>query len=270
MFCYARFWGCRDTFAKWTKCEFYWAMWEVLKNEKCTWSMRDYTCSNFYHKSFAECFTEKKNTTFPSSCGVWLQQRKSKSRKYTTARCWYTTSIKPFFPTMFINSGLLLSDLTVFVKPNWTHHYMSFRTSAFNDLGPMLKGNVSDSYCCSRPTALVLSAVVIRHMMMKCCLLFSVKHSAKKFEIKKRNTANAISRAPRAFCVFLGTSHIARGILLYTWIIITEFECNMLVNPIIVVLTAKFPRAMFIWQWIFVTEIVAKYLRSHRAKKFVK
>ena len=43
----------------------------------------------------------------------------------------------------------------------------SFRTSAFNDRGPMQTDNVSDTYCCSRPTALATSAVVIRRMMVE-------------------------------------------------------------------------------------------------------
>ena len=41
------------------------------KTQKCTWSARDSICSNFLsHKSFAKCFTEKKNRQqFPHRTG---------------------------------------------------------------------------------------------------------------------------------------------------------------------------------------------------------
>ena len=48
----------------------------------------------------------------------------------------------------------------------------SFRTSAFRDWWPIQTGNVIDTYCCSIPTVLALSAVVIRCMMMKMLSVF--------------------------------------------------------------------------------------------------
>ena len=41
----------------------------------------------------------------------------SKSRWYTTSRCCYTTS-KPFFSRKFTNTGLLLTNVAVYDKPN--------------------------------------------------------------------------------------------------------------------------------------------------------
>ena len=38
------------------------------------------------------------------------------------------------------------------------------------------------------------------------------------------------SRELRLYFAFLSTFHVARGILLYTWIIITEFECENAFN----------------------------------------
>ena len=48
----------------------------------------------------------------------------------------------------------------------------SFRTPVFNDSGLMQTGNISDKYCCNRPTALALSAVVIRRMIMEIVSVF--------------------------------------------------------------------------------------------------
>ena len=63
--------------------------------------------------------------------------------------------------------------------------------------------NVSHTYCFNGPSALVLSAVVIRRMIVKMLFVFLLHVS----EILSKlivitNAANANTRAPRVFCVF--------------------------------------------------------------------
>ena len=48
----------------------------------------------------------------------------------------------------------------------------AFRTPAFNDRWPIQTGNAIDTYCCSIPTTLALSAVVIRRRMMEMLSVF--------------------------------------------------------------------------------------------------
>ena len=50
----------------------------------------------------------------------------------------------------------------------------AFRTPALNDRWPIQPGNIINTYCCSIPTALALSAVVIRRRMVEMSVfLFS-------------------------------------------------------------------------------------------------
>ena len=104
----------------------------------------------------------------------------SKSHWYTEERCWFTTS-KPFFPKMFTNPGLLLTNIAAYVEPKLNSSFLSrqaFRTPVFNDRWPVQTGNI-DMYCCSKPTALALSAGVIRRRVMEMLSVFSsMKNSA--------------------------------------------------------------------------------------------
>ena len=64
------------------------ATWKVLKNSKCTWSSRDYICSNFYpitHLLNPSLKRKKKQTTFPRHPTEYNYSRESKSREYATA-----------------------------------------------------------------------------------------------------------------------------------------------------------------------------------------
>ena len=70
-----------------------------------------------------------------------------------------------------------------------------------------------------------------RLLLSLCCshtpydggnVCFPFQWSIQQMSCEKKNAAKAISRAPRAFGVF---ELFARGVMLYTWIIIVEFWC---------------------------------------------
>ena len=86
-------------------------------------------------------------------------------------------------------------------------------------------GNVIDTYCCSIPTAHVLSVFGNTPYDDGNLVCFSFQWNIQQVSCEIKIAANAISRVPRAFYV-LSTFHVARGILLYTWVIIIEFECD--------------------------------------------
>ena len=69
-------------------------------------------------------------------------------------------------------SCLQLSQLTRNQTELIIFRSLAFQTLAFNDQCPIRTGNVIDTYCCSIPTALVLSAVVIRRMMKEMLSVF--------------------------------------------------------------------------------------------------
>ena len=69
-------------------------------------------------KSVAECFSlKKKNNNILHHRTVYDYSKRNKSRWYTTARRWYKIR-KPFFPKMFTNPGILLTNVAVYDKPN--------------------------------------------------------------------------------------------------------------------------------------------------------
>ena len=89
---------------------------ELFKNEKYTWSLRDCICSNFYFRNhLLNVSLERKTNNILHYHTAYDYGKGSKSRWYTTARCWYTTS-KPFSPRMFTNPGLLLTNVAVYDK----------------------------------------------------------------------------------------------------------------------------------------------------------
>ena len=59
--------------------------------------------------------------------------------------------------------------------------------------------NVSHTYCCNGSAALLLSAVVIRRMIVNMLFVFLF---TQQVNCEKTNAANEDFRAPRAFCVF--------------------------------------------------------------------
>ena len=96
---------------------------EVLKNKKCTWSSRDCICSNFYFTDhLLNVSLKRKPNNILHHHTSYDYREKNKSRWYTTARFWYTRS-NPFFPRMFTNPSLLLTNVAVYDKPNRTHHF---------------------------------------------------------------------------------------------------------------------------------------------------
>ena len=116
---------CRDNFQIFSKTLR--AKQEVLKYETCTWSSRDCICSNFYFtKHLLNVSLKRKTNTILHHHTAYDYRKGIMSRWYTTARCWYTTS-EPFFPKMFSNPGLLLTNVAVYDKPNWSHHFQVAR-----------------------------------------------------------------------------------------------------------------------------------------------
>ena len=97
------------------------------KTKKCTWSSRDCSCSTFYFTNHLLNVSLKRKTNNLLHNHTEYDCRKgSKSHWYTTARCWYTTW-NPVFPKMFTYPGLLLINVAVYDKPNWTHHFQDTR-----------------------------------------------------------------------------------------------------------------------------------------------
>ena len=92
---------------------------DVLKNEKCTWSSRIFF---YFTNHLLNVSLKRKTNNILHHHTAYDYRKGSKSRCYTTARCWYTTR-NPFFPRMFTNPGVLLTNVTVYDKPNWTHHF---------------------------------------------------------------------------------------------------------------------------------------------------
>ena len=147
---------------------------EVLKNEKCTWSSRDCICSNFYFTNhLLNVSLKRKSNNILHHHMAYDCRKGSKSHWYTMARCWFTTN-KPFFPPrIFTNPGLLLTNVPIYDKLHASFSgHQAFQTPAFNDRWPIQTSKVIDTYCCSISTALALSAVEIRHMMMEMLSVF--------------------------------------------------------------------------------------------------
>ena len=141
-----------------------------MQSEKCSKTQnargsRLHLQQSLYHKSFAECFTEKKNRQHFHHHTAYDYRSDSKSRWYATARCWYTTG-KPFLPRMFTNPGLLLTNVAVCDKP-FCHcqvaRHFGRRYSTYAYAVGQCKRYVYHSTFCI-PTALALSSVVIRRM----------------------------------------------------------------------------------------------------------
>ena len=69
---------------------------EVLKNEKCTWNLRDGIYRNFYFTNhLLNVSLKRKTNNILHHHTVYDYRKGSKCRWYTMARCWYTTS-NPF------------------------------------------------------------------------------------------------------------------------------------------------------------------------------
>ena len=116
---------------------------EVLNNAKCTWSSRDCICSNFYFTNhLLNVSLKRKTNNILHHYTAYDNRKGNKSQRYTTARCWYTTR-KTFFPKMFTNPGLLLTNVAVYNKPNSSFSgRQAFRTPAFNDWWSVQTDNV--------------------------------------------------------------------------------------------------------------------------------
>ena len=69
------------------------------------------------HKSFAQCFTKKKNRKHFHSYTACDYRKESKTRVYATKNCWLTTR-KPFFTKMFKNQRFLLAKVAVHDETN--------------------------------------------------------------------------------------------------------------------------------------------------------
>ena len=79
-----------------------------------------------FHQSVAKVSLKRKTNSILHHHTAYDHRKGSKSHLYTTARCWYTTK-KPFVPKMFTNPGILLTNVAVYDKPNWTHHFQVAR-----------------------------------------------------------------------------------------------------------------------------------------------
>ena len=86
---------------------------------------------------------------------------------------------------------------------------------AFNDPWPIQTDNVIDTYCCSIPVALGLSAMVIRRTMMKMLSVFLFSETFSK-RVVRYKLLQIQSPELHVHFAFLSTFHVARGILLYT------------------------------------------------------
>ena len=148
---------------------------EVLKNEKCTWSSRDCICSNIYFTNhLLNVSLKRKTNDIFHHHTAYDYKKRSKSRWYTTAKCWYTTS-KPFYksrsPADKCRSlhacTINQTELIIFSSPGILDAGIQ-RSVAYTD-GQRNRY----TYCCSIPTALALSAVVIRRGMMEMLSVFS-------------------------------------------------------------------------------------------------
>ena len=60
----------------------------------------------------------------------------------------------------------------------------AFRTPTFNDRWPIQTANVIDTYCCNILTARVLSAVVIRRVMMEILSVFLIREAFSKWVVR--------------------------------------------------------------------------------------
>ena len=77
---------------------------EVLENEKCTWSSRNFICSNFYFTNHLLNVSLKRTNNNMLHYHTAYDYRKwSKSRLYASTKCWYTTS-EPFFFFFFLEN----------------------------------------------------------------------------------------------------------------------------------------------------------------------
>ena len=126
------------------------AKWEVLKNEKCTWSSRGCICSNVFHKNHLLNVSLKRKadnifiiirrmTTEKRTRAVGIPRQGSGIRQvsYFFRECY-----KSWSPTDKCRSSQQTKLNSSFSGRQ------SFRTPAFNDRGPMQIGNVIDTYGC--------------------------------------------------------------------------------------------------------------------------
>ena len=142
---------------------------EVLKNEKCMLNSRDCICSNLYLTNHLLNFALIRKTdnisiiirrmttvTEKRARAIVMLQQGAGRRKVNHLNVYKFRS--PADKCRSLRQNKLNSSFS---------GRKSFRTPVFNDRGLMQTDIVSDTYCCHRPTALALSAVVIRRMMVE-------------------------------------------------------------------------------------------------------
>ena len=117
------------------------------KTMKCTWSSRDWICSTFYFTNhLLNASLKRKTINILHHHTAYDYRKESKSRWYTTARCWHTTS-KPVFLKIFTIPGLLPTNVAVYYKPDFqiTRHFGRRHLT----IGGLQTGSVTDTYCCT-------------------------------------------------------------------------------------------------------------------------
>ena len=97
------------------------AKWKVLKNEKCKWSSRDCNGSNFDHTNYLLNVSLKRKA---DKISIIKRRMTTEKRARAVGIPRQGTGIRQvshfFFSTMFSNPGLLLTNVAVYDKPNYS------------------------------------------------------------------------------------------------------------------------------------------------------
>ena len=153
-----------------------------LKNEKCTWSSQECICSICY-------FTNRLlNVSLKRKTINILHHHKAFDYRTVSKSCWYTTS-KCLYMISHFSWECLQIPVSCWQMSQFTINQIKliiFRSpgildAAFNDRWPIQTDKVIDMYYCSIPTALALSAVVIRRTMMEMLSVFFFSEAFSKW-----------------------------------------------------------------------------------------
>ena len=129
-----------------TPCE----KWEVLRNDKCTWSSRGCICSNVCHKNHLLNVSLKRKT---DNISIIIRRMTTEKRAKAVGiprQCAGIRQVSHFFRECYKSRSP--TDKCCSLRQTKLNSSFSgrqsFRSPAFNDRRPIQMGNVIDTYCC--------------------------------------------------------------------------------------------------------------------------
>ena len=188
------------------------AKWEVLKTKNARGARGGCICSTVCHKHHLLNVSLKRKTDDVSII----------IRRMATGKRARAVGIPLEGTGNVTNPGLLPTNGAVYDKPIQIASRFGRRHSTIG--GICRRVTLSIRIAVSKPTALALSIVVIRRIMVEMVSVFLFNETFSKWAVRKKLLQRQ-SLELHVHFAFLCTFHVVRGVLLYTWIIITDFGC---------------------------------------------